>query len=139
MKLYISPSAAIILGVMAFVSVLAAQSRAPVGLFDSQTDVGHVRHAGSASYDAATQRYAVRGSGPNMWGDHDDFHFVWKRLSGNFILSTRAHFAGKGIEEHRKLGWTIRPSLASNGPHVTAVVHGNGLASLQFRRSAGAT
>jgi tricorn protease-like protein len=74
-----------------------------------------------------------------MWGDHDDFHFVWKRLTGNFILSTRAHFVGKGVEAHRKIGWTIRPSLETNAPHVTAALHGDGLASLQFRRTPGAT
>jgi TolB protein len=120
-------------------TALHAQGRASIGVFDSQADVGHVSRPGSASYAAASQTYRVSGSGQNMWGDHDDFHFVWKRLTGNFILSTRAQFGGRGIEEHRKLGWTIRPSLATNAPHVSAVVHGNGLASLQFRRSAGAT
>lgn len=73
-----------------------------------------------------------------MWGDHDDFHFVWKRMTGNFILSARAGFVGAGVEPHRKMGWTIRPSLATNAAHVTAAVHGNGLTSLQYRRSAGA-
>src|SRR4051812_43293910 len=139
MKLYASLFAALVMCVLVPALALDAQAQGAVGVFDSHRDVGHVSRAGSAAYDAATQRYTVRGSGQNMWGDHDDFHFVWKRLTGNFILSTRAHFAGKGIEEHRKLGWTIRPSLASNASHVTAVVHGNGLASLQFRRSAGAT
>ncbi|MFL5479184.1 MAG: TolB family protein, partial [Gemmatimonadaceae bacterium] len=79
------------------------------------------------------------GSGQNMWGDHDDFHFVWKRMTGNFILSTRARFSGKGVEAHRKIGWTIRPSLDSGAPHVTAALHGDGLTSLQFRRTARAT
>ena len=111
----------------------------PIGAFDGQNDVGSVRRAGSASYDASRQAYRVSGSGQNMWADHDDFHFVWKRMTGNFILSTRARFIGGGGDPHRKMGWTIRPSLASAGPHVTAVVHGNGLASLQLRRSAGAT
>ena len=118
-------------------SVVAAQN--PVGAFDAQTDVGQVKHAGSASYDPRLQTYAITGSGQNMWGDHDDFHFVWKRLTGNFILSTRAHFVGKGVEAHRKIGWTIRPSLETNAPHVTAALHGDGLASLQFRRTPGAT
>src|SRR5207237_1259522 len=67
-----------------------------------------------------------------------DFHFVWKRMTGNFILSTRARFIGRGVEAHRKVGWTIRPSLDANAPHVTAALHGDGLASLQFRRTAGA-
>jgi tricorn protease-like protein len=74
-----------------------------------------------------------------MWGDHDDFHFVWKRMTGNFILSTRARFVGKGVEAHRKIGWIIRPSLESSSPHVTAALHGDGLASLQFRRTPGGT
>jgi TolB protein len=130
---------AVFAAMVAASSALPAQGRTGLGVFDSQADVGRVSRAGSASYDPASQVYRISGSGQNMWADHDDFHFVWKRLTGNFILSTRAKFVGRGIEEHRKLGWTIRPSLASNAPHVSAVVHGNGLASLQFRRSAGAT
>ena len=110
----------------------------PIGIFDAQADVGRARR-GSASYDERTQTYTIAGSGQNMWGDHDDFHFVWKRMTGNFILSTRARFVGKGVEAHRKIGWTIRPSLESNAPHVTAALHGDGLMSLQFRRTAGAT
>jgi hypothetical protein len=74
-----------------------------------------------------------------MWNDRDDFHFVWKRMTGNFILSTRARFIGAGVEAHRKIGWTIRPSLEANSPHVTAALHGDGLASLQFRRTTGGT
>src|SRR6267143_4089639 len=116
----------------AFMSdVVVAQS--PVGIFDGQTDVGRVRSPGSTSYDPQLQTYLVTGSGQNMWGDHDDFHFVWKRMTGNFILSTRARFIGAGVEAHRKIGWTIRPSLETSGPHVTAAVHGDGLTSLQFR------
>src|SRR2546421_1844159 len=72
-----------------------------------------------------------------MWGSRDDFHFVWKRISGNFVLSTRARFIGAGVEEHRKIGWTIRPSLDPGSAHVTAALHGNGLMSLQFRRRTG--
>src|SRR5437867_2135851 len=115
-------------------AVLDAQR--PVGIFTRHSAVG--RATGSASYDPRQQTYMIAGSGQNMWGTRDDFHFVWKRLSGNFILSTRARFIGKGLEEHRKIGWTIRPSLDTDAAHVTAAVHGNGLTSLQFRRQAGA-
>jgi len=72
-----------------------------------------------------------------MWDTRDDFHFVWKRLSGNFILSARARFVSAGAEEHRKIGWTVRPSLDPNSAHVTAALHGDGLMSLQFRRRTG--
>ena len=116
-------------------AVLAAQT--PVGLFTAQSDVGRVRHAGSASYDAAREEYVLAGSGRNMWDSSDAFHFVWKRLSGDFVLRARVRFIGAGVEEHRKIGWTIRPTLATNGVHVTAALHGNGLMSLQFRRTIG--
>jgi len=109
-----------------------------IGMFDGQSDVGQVRHAGSGSYDRRHQQYVITGSGQNMWGERDDFHFVWKRLSGNFMLQARARFVGKGVEEHRKIGWTIRPSLEPGSAHVTAALHGNGLMSLQFRRARGA-
>ena len=107
-----------------------------VGVFAGHTDVGRGR--GSVSYDAREQAYLVAGSGQNMWDSRDDFHFVWKRISGNFILSTRARWLGRGVEEHRKIGWTIRPSLEPGSAHVTAALHGNGLMSLQFRRATGA-
>ena len=110
----------------------------PTGIFDGQTDVGQPRRSGSARYDARSQRYEIAGSGQNMWSDRDAFHFVWKRLTGDFILSARARFLGPGVEAHRKIGWTIRPSLDPNSPHVTAALHGDGLMSLQFRRGAGA-
>ena len=112
-------------------------AQAGLGVFDAQADVGRVRHAGTTSYDPQRQEYVIAGAGQNMWGDRDDFHFVWKRLSGNFTLLTRARFIGAGVEEHRKIGWTIRPTLASNGVHVTAALHGNGLMSLQYRRTIG--
>jgi TolB protein len=126
-------------GFLVFAGVLRGQSAGPIGVFDAQTDVGHPAHAGSVDYTPGLQSYTVAGTGQNMWGDHDDFHFVWKRMTGNFILSARARFVGPGVEAHRKMGWIIRPSLATNAPHVTGAVHGNGLASLQFRRTAGAT
>ncbi len=110
-----------------------------VGVFEANTDIGKVNKPGSASYDAASQTYTLTGSGSNMWAGADEFHFVWKRLKGNFILQTRAQFISKGVDPHRKIGWIVRSSLEGNSPHVNATVHGDGLTSLQFRRTAGGT
>ncbi|MDQ6877508.1 MAG: DPP IV N-terminal domain-containing protein [Candidatus Dormibacteraeota bacterium] len=104
-------------------------------MFESNTDVGTVKLPGSTTYDAEQQTYAIAGGGANIWGDHDDFHFVWKRMSGNFIVSTRADFAGTGVEPHRKLGWMVRASLDTGSANVSAGVHGDGLTSVQLRRS----
>src|SRR6185369_4801144 len=110
---------------------------APIGIFEIQQDIGDVNKPGSASYDPETEAYAITGSGANMWADHDEFHFVWKRMKGDFILTARARFIGAGGEEHRKIGWMVRSSLDSDSVHVNAAVHGNGLTSLQFRRTKG--
>ena len=129
----------VLTGALSVASFGAAGAQSPVGIFDAHVDVGRVAQVGSASYEPQRQTYLITGSGQNMWGDRDDFHFVWKRLTGNFILSTRARFIGAGVDPHRKIGWTIRPSLETSGTHVTAALHGNGLMSLQFRRATGAS
>lgn len=109
--------------------------RAPLGSFEGQSDVGRVKNPGSATYSADNQEYTITGSGTNMWLAADEFHLVWKRMKGNFILTTRARFIGKGVEPHRKIGWIVRSSLESDSPQVTVVTHGDGLTSLQFRRT----
>lgn len=124
--------------VLALGAVRSAQAQARLGIFDGETDVGAARAAGATRYDGATQHYLIAGSGANMWADHDDFHFVWKRMTGNFILTARARFVTPGVDPHRKIGWTIRPSFATNAPHVTAAWHGSGLVSLQYRPATGA-
>ena len=108
-----------------------------LGLFESHADIGQVKTSGSAKYDEEKQEYTITGSGTNMWFDHDEFHFLWTRMQGNFILQTRAQFVGKGVDPHRKIGWIVRSSLEANSPHANAAVHGDGLVSLQFRRTTG--
>jgi Tol biopolymer transport system component len=113
-------------------------AQSPLGIFEGHTDVGKVSRAGTVAYDPTLQQYTISGSGQNMWASRDDFHFVWKKMSGNFILSLRAKFVGTGVDAHRKVGWSIRPSFAPDGPHVTAALHGDGLMSFQTRRTTGA-
>ena len=120
--------------------LLAAASTAraqALGPFDESSDVGGAA-PGSVAYDEDTQSLRISGSGANMWFDHDEFRFVWKRLRGDFIVRTRGRLLGTGGNPHRKIGWSARASLEADAPHVSAAVHGDGLTSLQFRRSPGA-
>jgi len=111
-----------------------------VGTFSDNSDVGNLLRAGRLTYDVEKQEYIIEGAGANIWANRDEFHFVWRRLKGNFILTTTAGFAGKGVEPHRKIGWMVRSSLDDDSPHTSAVLHGDGLTSLQFRKTkAGAT
>lgn len=112
---------------------VAAQNN--IGIFSGESDIGSVLHAGSATYNPTQQQYEVSGSGANIWFNHDEFHYVWKQLKGNFILQARGTFIGKGTDPHRKFGWMIRSSLDTNSAMVSAAMHGNGLASLQYRKA----
>jgi TolB protein len=105
------------------------------GVFEGHTDVGRTSMSGSADYDAGEQTYIIRGSGANMWSSTDAFHLVWRRLCGDFILRTRARFTSEGIEPHRKMGWIIRTSLEGGAAYIDAVVHGDGLAAMQYRQT----
>jgi len=118
-----------------FNAISFAQS---AGIFDGRADIGKVLHAGKVSYSEESQKYTLSGSGSNIWFGHDEFSFLWKKMKGDFILQTRGSLVGKGVEPHRKYGWMIRTSLDTNSAMVCAALHGNGLTSLQFRRSAAA-
>jgi TolB protein len=116
---------------------IAAGQTAAVGVFESHTDVGEVLKAGAASYDESTAAYKVSGSGENMWADKDAFHYVWKKASGDLTFAADIAFAGQGGDPHRKACLIIRQSLDADSAYVDAVLHGDGLASLQFRNTKG--
>jgi TolB protein len=136
----ILPSIASLAACILFAYAPAAALAAPgsLGIFVGQQDVGTVLHTGSAQCDSATGAYTVSGSGRNMWGSSDDFHFVWKKMSGDVVLTADIAFLGSSAEPHRKAVLMIRQNLDGNSPTVYVAVHGNGLTSLQFRDAPGA-
>src|SRR5262245_35546932 len=118
-------------------SSVAISAAAGVGEFESAADVGSPKIAGSSAYNPLSQQYALSAAGTNMWGQRDEFQFASRRLTGDFILQTRVQFSGAGVDPHRKAGLIIRGTMDADSPYVDAVVHGDGLTSLQFRRTTG--
>jgi hypothetical protein len=109
-----------------------------LGIFENHGDVGTVLHPGSVTFDADKRRYTVAGSGENMWGTKDAFHYVWKKASGDLALTAEVSFLGQGKEPHRKACLVIRQSLDADAAYVDVALHGDGLTSLQFREAQGA-
>lgn len=136
MKSQINIFNAIIL-TMNFALFTQMHAQTSIGVFENQTDIGNVLLKGSVEYQTNKQEYIMIGSGTNIWFTHDAFHFLYKKMKGDFILTARVEFFGKGTEQHRKLGWMIRQNLDSTAAHVSAVIHGDGLTSLQYRKSIG--
>ena len=119
--------------IMFLIAVFSQQ--ASLGSFTDQSAVGNPARTGRVTYDTDDQEYKIEGAGANIWANRDEFHFVWRKLKGNFILTTNATFVGKGVDPHRKIGWMVRTSLDDDSSHASAVLHGDGLTSLQFRRT----
>jgi TolB protein len=132
------PAGALVVGLALGLWVAVAQAGPDaLGSFDGHGDVGAPALAGSATWNGASQEYRLSAAGVNMWGPRDELHFVWKRLRGDFILRARVEFRGEGVDPHRKAGVIARTSLDPDSPYADAVVHGDGLTSLQFRRTKG--
>lgn len=110
----------------------------PVGVFDDHADVGSPKQAGSVVYDTQSQTYLLKGAGYNIWFERDEFHYAYKKIKGDFILTANFAFEGKGADPHRKIGWMVRETLEENSSHISAVAHGDGLTVLQWRPLKGA-
>lgn len=115
-------------------NVFFAQAQ-PLGLFDHHEDVGSPKLKGSAVYNKEEQTYLLSGAGKNMWTNEDQFHFVWKKIKGDFIIKATVKFIGEGVAGHRKIGIIARDKLTNNSRYADACVHGGEPlnTSLQYR------
>ena len=119
-------------------TLLAQSDISKIGVFNSLTDIGSPTIPGTVSYQEPDQKYTLSGSGSNIWFGTDSFTFLNKTMEGDFILQGRFTFTGAGNDPHRKTGLMIRSSNAPDAAMVACTVHGDGLTSLQFRRTQGA-
>ena len=114
---------------------LQAQTESIFGIFTNHSDIGDVKIDGTISYVPDSDEYILGGSGENLWFNNDEFHFLWKTMEGDFVIYSKLELIGENTEPHRKAGIMIRQSLEANSPYVDAVVHGDGLTSLQYREN----
>ena len=113
--------------------------KSSLGLFEKNGDIGGVAKHGFVEYDVARGSYTIAGGGENMWATEDAFHFVWKKASGDISLAADIQWIGTGGNAHRKACLLIRQSLEPDSAYADAVVHGDGLTSIQYRETAGDT
>ena len=130
---YIKVSATVLFATL----LTVALGQNPIGIFDNHEDVGNPKMKGSAVYNAENQTYTVSSAGKNMWFAEDQFHFLWKKIKGDFIIQATVQFIGKGTDDHRKMGIIARDHLNTNSKYADGCVHGDILTSLQFRPADG--
>ncbi len=114
-------------------------SFAQIGQFEKSEDIGNPKFKGSSSYDSSSQTYTLRGGGENIWFNHDEFQFLYKRIKGDFLLTANFQLIGnESGAGHRKTGWMIRESTQDNSVSVNSCLHGDGLVVIQWRPLRGA-
>jgi TolB protein len=127
-----------LLPILLFSVYLSSAQPGTMGIFQNHTDIGNPKVKGGALYDDKLQSYNLKGGGYNIWFNRDEFHYAYNKVKGDFILTANVKLLGAGKDPHRKIGWMIRASEQEDATHISAVVHGDGLTVLQWRRLRGA-
>jgi len=63
-----------------------------IGALTNSDDVGAPPIKGSADFDAGTGQYKITGSGADIRAIADQFHYVWREMSGSLVVSATANF-----------------------------------------------
>lgn len=111
---------------------------AHTGIFENHKDIGNPKINGSVSYNGQDQSYQLTGAGYNIWFNRDEFQYAYNKIKGDFILTANVRLIGAGKDPHRKIGWMVRASDQEDAAQMSAVVHGDGLTGMQWRRMRGA-
>jgi hypothetical protein len=109
----------------------------PIGIFAGQSDIGSAVVPGHASFDPAKGSYRIDSAGYNIWYTRDEFHYLWKKLSGDVSLAADVVFPNAGGYGDRKVVLVIRQDLDDDAREIMAGLHGAGLIHLAQRPEKG--
>jgi regulation of enolase protein 1 (concanavalin A-like superfamily)/phosphatidylserine/phosphatidylglycerophosphate/cardiolipin synthase-like enzyme len=101
-----------------------------------QQDVGTTGAAGTGAF--ASGQFSVQGSGADIWGTADGFHFVYQPLAGDGTVVARVTSL-QNTDAYAKAGVMLRDSLASGSPHATLDVRPGGSLEFLARAASGGT
>jgi TolB protein len=118
--------------ILACLLAASALQTAKFGAFTASNDVGAPPLKGSVEFDPATQQYKITGTGADIWAKADQFHYLWREMSGNFSVSATTTFLTDG-NPHRKASIMLRKTVDTDSPFVHLAIHGDGMPAVQFR------
>jgi len=121
--------ALVLLGLLA--ASASGQTR-QLGTFTDSIDVGAPPLKGATEFDPSTRQYKITGTGTDIWGKADQFHYLWREMSGDFAVTATTRFLTDG-NPHRKAVIMLRKSVDADSPFVHLAIHGDGMPAVQFR------
>ena len=99
----------------------------------SAQDIGSPSVPGSSSFDGT--RFTVTAAGKDIWGQSDQFRFVYQQVTGDVEIIARVDSVTMA-NSWSKSGVMIRSSLAANAAHGFALVSAGKGVALQYRAQA---
>ena len=112
-----------------------------LGIFDGHSDIGAVSPPGTVTHSAQSGDYLIASAGANIWARVDGFHYLWKKMSGDAVLTADVSFPpalySHKLAEHRKAVLMFRQSLDPGAAQVSVHLHGVGMTALQHREVRG--
>jgi hypothetical protein len=99
-----------------------------------QGDIGTVVLAGTGTYSSGT--FTVKGSGADIWGTADAFHYVYQPVNGNVEIIAKVNSI-TNTNAWAKGGVMIRETLAANSKNVSMIVSPTSGMNLQSRSTIG--
>jgi hypothetical protein len=87
--------------------------------------IGNPTVAGSAQYDKATDTWTIRGDGTGIRGSADQFHYVYKTLTGDGELATRVVSLDPLLADWSMAGVMIRVLLMPGSPSIFMGISAN--------------
>ncbi|MFT4312605.1 MAG: hypothetical protein ACMXYF_05245 [Candidatus Woesearchaeota archaeon] len=101
--------------------------------------VGSEDIIGKTEYDSQTNKITMRTRGGDVWGNRDNFRYLYTELEGNFEIIVESFGFFEGTLDARKMGLMVRENLNQNSRNMFHVHRGNGFIFTQVRHSPGAS
>ena len=92
----------------------------------SNQDIGGPAAVGSAQYDQTTRTWTIQADGTGIRGTADQFHFVYKPLTGSGELVLRVVSLEPAVDEWAMAGVMIRLFLTEDSPYAFMGITPNG-------------
>ncbi|MCI0746218.1 MAG: PQQ-dependent sugar dehydrogenase, partial [Verrucomicrobia subdivision 3 bacterium] len=102
---------------------ISIRTATPVGSFASDMNIGGGT-PGTTLFDPATGRYTIVAGGADIWGDADQFRFVYQEHMGDFDVKARVESLTM-VDLYTKAGVMARESLTAGSRHIFASVFGD--------------
>ncbi len=97
-------------------------------------DINPTTNWGYSEYDASTGIYTNAGSGADVWGTADSFHFAYRQLVGDGTIVTRVTGV-QATDGWAKVGLDIRETLDAGSKHASMMATSANGSSYQYRTS----